>query len=197
MLTNEQRELAEKNMHLCQWYVHKRAKHRLDIKFARVDLDEMMSIAYYALCKAVRHYDPQKGIKFSAYAVRAFDNEFNEMVRKTYSKKHKPYYESDSLDRMFSDDGLDIGEVTESGEPTPEELICSMEGCKCIVETIKRVASEKQKSAIQMYYQGMKQPEIARRIGISQSGVSRCLREAKNEVIDELIKNGYEDCVGM
>lgn len=196
MLTKDQNAIVESNIGMCYWYVHERAKHRPDLQYARLDYDDLIEIAFYALCIAAKTYDPSKGSTFSTYAIRVFDNEFNQEARKARSKGRQMYYGSDSLDRMTGDD-LELMGVVAYGE-TPEEIMLGIDGCESIWKVIRKVTKKRRwQEVVELKAKGLNQREIAEKLGMTQSNVSRVIRTIDKKVKDELILYGYENCVGM
>lgn len=65
-LTEEQRELAEKNHDLIYGYAHKK----------NISIDELYGVLAIGLCKAAKIYDESKG-RFSTLAYKCMENELN------------------------------------------------------------------------------------------------------------------------
>ena len=64
-----QRGINENNNMLQLWQQNQRFVKMMAVKFtARAELEDLMQEGYIALCEAVRHYDPEKGVAFITYA---------------------------------------------------------------------------------------------------------------------------------
>ncbi len=68
-LTEQQRELADKNMSLVYAVINKMCKRR-ERSIAILGYDDACGVACMALCRAARGYDPSKGFAFSTYVYK-------------------------------------------------------------------------------------------------------------------------------
>ncbi len=74
------------------------------------DSDEMVSMGYEALCKAAKHFEPSRGIKFSTFAYSYLRDMFNR--RKEYGAGERVSRASRSLDAKVRGNGGDSGNTT-------------------------------------------------------------------------------------
>lgn len=64
-----QRGINENDNMLQLWQQNQRFVKMMAVKFTgRAELEDLMQEGYIALCEAVRHYDPEKGVAFITYA---------------------------------------------------------------------------------------------------------------------------------
>lgn len=162
MLTDQQREFAEKNIKLSYLMANKWIK-RLPL----VEIDEIKSLCHLGLVKACKYYDPAKGYKFSSLASRIMDNEVLMMLRK--DKKHHgvlslydPIRKQDQKDNKIM-----LIETIEVNEDPFEEVY---------IEYINSLVDElpgREKVVFNDTLSNYRNWEIGAKLGISQSYVSR------------------------
>ncbi len=164
----ERKMLAEKNQRLV-WYYARRYQSR----DPAIDLEEFVQIGMLGLTKAAETYDEEKGNTFATYASRCILNELNMAYR---SIKRRPNdcvslqeyvlgtEESLTIQDWITDDKVDIErEVLDS--ITIEELLNIIINLKNNIRT-----------ALLLYFDGKNQREIAERLGLSQSYISRIVK---------------------
>jgi len=139
-------------------------------------IEDLISIGTIGLIKGVNTYRNDKGIKLATYASRCIENEILMYIRKNASHKGDL-----SIDEPLNSDGdgneLLLSDVLDSGEgPVGAELEKSED------ERTVRLAvaglEDREREIIEMRYglggrREMTQKEVADRMGISQSYISR------------------------
>ena len=68
-LTEEKKKLVADNLPLVWWYIDKKMRYKPQ---GANELDEVGEQLTERLCIAADTFDPHRGIKFSTYAIRAF-----------------------------------------------------------------------------------------------------------------------------
>lgn len=172
MLSDEQQKLAEDNINLVFYVIHKH-------KFSIEDAD----IGYIALCKAAKSYKPDIGYAFTTYAIKCIMNEFLYNKRKENGRLHDTYHMS--LDKPVAVD-------SEGKEITLLDVVpdtTSLEGDVIYSEFINKyneylkTLSDKHRNIILLYHQGLTQREIADKVGGTQAHISRIIRKVNKEFI--------------
>lgn len=175
-------ELIERNMRLI---VHIARKY----KVPGCTFDDLISIGAIGLIKAVRSYDPDAGTSLSTYAARCIENEI------LMSLRHSRKQQSDvSLDEPL---GMDSDGNTVSFSDllgTPPDLVEDEVRRRVTLDMVKKVLPtlpERERMVLILRY-GLKdgvvhpQHEIADRLGISRSYVSRVEKHAIELIRDRL-----------
>ncbi len=151
--------------------------------------DDLISIGTIGLIKAINTYDPGKGTKLATYAARCIENEI--LMHLRYLKKQRgevSLYDPIGVDKEGNEItlldvlGTDVDVVTETVENSFEQ--------QRIMEKMEKL-SRREKHIIELRYgliNGLRktQREIARRMGISRSYVSRIEKKAIEKLIKEL-----------
>lgn len=152
-LNKDQQKLVEDNHKLIYSYAYK----------TNLDIYEYYDILAIGLCHAALEYDPSKGM-FSTYAYGAMRNEVYTYWRNTYKlKKSIPQDMLVSYNEVLSEkiESLDISHLF-------------------IEEKIKKL-NDKERFIVLKSALGYKQNEISKELGISQSYVSRILRNIEKK----------------
>lgn len=156
------------------------------------DLQELVGVGNIGLIKAVDTFDISKGVEFATYAIRCIDNEIFMFLRK---QKKEPYtvslnmpvsVDSDGNQQLLCDiimDDIDI-----------EENYIDKE-IKLIIRDIVQEMQGRDRQIIMLYFgfynnKKLSQKEIASKFEITQSYVSRIIRNLVSKLSKELQKRG-------
>lgn len=156
------------------------------------DKQELVSIGLIGLIKSVDSFDTSKNIKFSTYAIKCIDNEILMFMRKEIKYKN-----DNSLDMTIGHDScgneLKVKDVLYDyyDFTTKYDNQESFRSIRKIIFDLPYKDSE----IIKKYFgfqdcEPMKQAEIAKFLGISQSYVSRIIKEILKKISLELQKQG-------
>lgn len=144
--------------------------------------EELISIGIVGLIKAILSYDNEKSIRLATYASRCIENEILMSLR--FSKKFQndiSLYEPIGTDR----DGNEIVILDIINSETPdfaEQLHLAVESKKMLQAVQKRLSRREQFVIIYRYglwgQDELTQQEIAARLGLSRSYISRIEKKA-------------------
>ena len=145
------------------------------------DQDDMISIGTIGLIKAVSTYKEGKGTHLATYASRCIENEILMFFRQQ-KKTAQDVFFSDPIDTDKDGNALTLVDVIADSGDISEEIDTKMK-----LERLKLVLpvclEERERVIIEMRYglngnAEMTQRDIARRLGISRSYVSRIEKSA-------------------
>lgn len=156
------------------------------------DMDDLISIGTIGLIKAIKTYNDERGVRLATYAARCIENEVLMHLRNIKKlKKEVSLYDPIGYDKEGNEISLiDIlatdGEIIEFVETKLQE------------EKIRskiNILTKREREVIEMRYglfDGLKktQREIARKLAISRSYVSRIETRALKKLIRELTAKG-------
>lgn len=165
-MTEQQRRLAEENVNLVYWFIRKHG----------LDCDEYEGMLMETLCKASIGFDSEKGMSFSTYAVKAFNNSMKMHWREDLAIHRIPKSLIRYLDEKVNigtGDGKDVFlyDVVEDKRDRIGESETRMS-----IEEFLNTLSVRDLIAFRMAMEGNSQKKIAEKIGRSQSQVSRDLK---------------------
>ena len=141
-----------------------------------INLEDLISIGTIGLIKAIGTYRLDKNIKLATYASRGIENEILMYIRKISSQKAEV-----SLDEPINMDGDGNELLLSDVLGTEEDLIQRpMEDYVdlCVLRKLVKELPDREREIIQMRYgldgrTELTQKEVAERMGISQSYISR------------------------
>ncbi|MBR6807243.1 MAG: RNA polymerase sporulation sigma factor SigE [Clostridia bacterium] len=141
-----------------------------------VGLEDLISIGTIGLIKAVNTYNPDKNIKLATYASRCIENEILMYMRKNASHRGDISID-ESLNTDWDGNELLLSDVLGTEENSVGENIERNEEERCVREAVSRLDS-REREIIELRYgldgrREMTQKEVADRLGISQSYISR------------------------
>lgn len=178
-LNDEQRKLAEENMALVPFTIKRYlgAKHVFN--------DDLRSIGYIGLCKAAKHYLPDKGITFASYAVRLILNELKMDWR--YRKVSKRLLDEthDSLDRVvYSDpeEGITLKYFVVDERADTEKEVFENE----LLVRVKEIAP----NLYRRVFEDASCKQLAEELGITPNSASRLVSRERKKVFKEFYSEG-------
>ena len=171
--------LVEKNMRLVAHMIKKYA-------CAEKDTQDLISVGTIGLIKAVNTFNPDKKIRLATYAAKCIDNEILMMLRNDKKKMQElSLYEPIGTDK----EGNDITFIDVVGDETRDEggEMLTAEQLKCIYDNMDNILTEREKTIIIGRFglfgsKEMTQNELAAKLNISRSYVSRIERHALNKL---------------
>jgi len=152
------------------------------------DIEDLISIGTIGLIKAIKTYNDERGVRLATYASRCVENEVLMHLRNTKKIRQEiSIYDPIGYDREGNEISL-IDILT-----TDNEIIDTVE-IKLQEEKVKdkiSKLSKRERQVIEMRYglfNGLKrtQREIAKKLGISRSYVSRIEKRAVRKLIKEI-----------
>ena len=171
--------LVEKNMRLVAHMIKKYA-------CAEKDTQDLISVGTIGLIKAVNTFNPDKKIRLATYAAKCIDNEILMMLRNDKKKMQElSLYEPIGTDK----EGNDITFIDVVGDETRDYVgdMLTAEQLKCIYDNMDNILTEREKTIIIGRFglfgsKEMTQNELAAKLNISRSYVSRIERHALNKL---------------
>lgn len=158
------------------------------------DTDDLISIGTIGLIKAIDTFDESKGIRLATYASRCIDNELLMMLRSGKKQSKEVYlYESIGSDKEGNEINLlDIIEAPDVDVISDMEL---KENVILLYKLMERVLNEREKEIIMLRYglqegREITQRELAEKLGISRSYVSRIEKKALHKLKVEFEHSG-------
>ena len=148
------------------------------------------------LIKAVDSFDIERNVRFSTYAAKCIDNEILMLFRQDKKKEREvSLNEPIGKDKEGNEISLKdiIGEDSEKKQPDAVEDYMFYEQIKCIYGNIEKVLAPREIEILKYRYGlfGAKectQNELADRLGISRSYVSRIEKKALGKLREVLIE---------
>ena len=149
---------------------------------AEDDMEELISIGTIGLIKAVDTFDQEKARRLSTYAARCVENEILMYMRaKKKYMRETSYYEPIGTDKEGNE--IQLLDIMESGEPEAMEQIQLKDDSLRIYRLLEERLCERERLVLIMRYglyggREYTQREIAERLGISRSYISRIEKNA-------------------
>mgnify|MGYP000176203242 CR=1 FL=1 len=167
--------LIERNLRLVVYIARK-------FENTGINVEDLISIGTIGLIKAVNSFKPDKSIRLATYAAKCIDNELLMMLRMEKRKsKEVSMYEPIGKDKEGNEISL-IDIVGEEKEDVVEDCLFAQR-VLCLYQNLDKVLNEREKTIIIRRYglngkEPMTQSELADRLGISRSYISRIEKKA-------------------
>ena len=156
-----------------------------------INLEDLISIGTIGLIKAISTYRLDKKIKLATYASRCIENEILMYIRKTANQKTEV-----SLDEPINMDGDGNELLLSDILGTEEDMILrplEEDVDLCVLRQALRELPEREREIVQMRYglngrKELTQKEVAHKMGISQSYISRLEKRIMQRLKKEFIR---------
>ena len=153
------------------------------------DQEDLISIGTIGLIKAVSSYRLDKNIRLATYASRCIENEIL-MHFRAGRKRAQDVSLSELVETGTDGAALELQDVVAGEEDLLEEL-SSRENARRLRAAVEAVLTDQEREVVCMRYglfgrQAQKQREVAARLGISRSYVSRIEKRALERLRAEL-----------
>lgn len=127
--------------------------------------EDLYSIGMIGVVKAINTFNPDKEVKFSAYATPIIRNEILMTFRK---KRIIPAFSLDEPYGLGNGESVNFSEMIADSKRFDDEVIADMQ-----MNQMLQTLSDRDKEIISLSIEGKKQREIAEVCGVSQSQVSK------------------------
>lgn len=146
-----------------------------------VGIDDLISIGTIGLIKAVSTFNSDKGIHLATYAARCIENEIL-MYFRNQKKTAQDVFISDPIDTDKDGNALTLIDIIADTSDIAEEIDTKM-GLEKLKVIISGCLDERERRIIEMRYglggrEELTQRDIAKKLGISRSYVSRIEKSA-------------------
>lgn len=178
--------LVERNLRLVAHIVKK-------YSYPNKDIDDLISIGTVGLIKAIDSFDTNKGTRLATYAARCIENEILMFIRNNKKNKGEVFLQ-DPIGVDKEGNEISLMDVLSCDDDSVIEIVENKIQIKKLYERINSVLSERERIVIELRY-GLKngkpktQREIAKKLGISRSYISRIEKKALKKLNKEFIKN--------
>lgn len=178
-------KLIEHNLRLVAYIAKK-------FEGCKIEMEDLISIGAVGLIKAVRTFKLDKNIRLATYASRCIENEILMQLRKTSKIRNDV-----SLDSPLSEDTdgneLVLGDIIPSNEDIVEVAVDKPADNDLLHKFINNLNAREREIMILRYglfgNEELTQREVAEKLGISQSYISRLEKRILGEMKVELQKD--------
>ena len=173
--SNAKNILIEHNLRLVT-HIMKKYQHLED------DPDDLISIGTIGLIKAISTYDTEKKTKLATYACRCIENEILMMLRgKRKTNRETSLFEPIGTDQEGNE--IQLYDVMESKDREAFDSLALQEEIALLYRILEQTLTCREKKVLEMRYglyqqTPFTQKEIAKKLGISRSYVSRIEKRA-------------------
>ena len=156
------------------------------------DQDDLISIGTIGLIKAVSTFDDSKGIRLATYAARCIENEIL-MYFRSLRKNAQDVSISDPIDTDKDGNALTLLDVIADDECIIDDIDTRIK-IGLLNQYLSETLGERERTIIEMRYglhgqEALTQREVAKKLGISRSYVSRLEKKSLSELYKRFSPN--------
>ena len=183
ILSEAQRNLVENNLGLIGYALKK-----IDIRVIG-DMEDAYQIGSIGLIKAAYHYDAQRAVSFATFAMPCILNELRMEKRRHNTMANRAVVVSlDAPIPGVESDTLTLADMIADGDPAMDSRLIYQDTRRTIQNTARNAEDKDAMLLLRMMIEGVRQSEMAEKLGCSQSYVSgkqKRIREAIRQALLE------------
>lgn len=157
--------------------------------------EDLMSVGTIGLIKAIDSYDPENGAKFATYASKCLQNEIL-MYFRTQKKAAQEVSMNETIDMDKDGNPLTYMDVIRCEDTIADDLDRKMNSAAAMRVMAARLNDREKRIVVLRYGLGNRRPatqrEIATKLGISRSYVSRLEKSALEKIHEGLQDRGRQ-----
>ena len=136
--------------------------------------EDLVSIGNLAFMKAYRRFDASKGIQFVSFVVRCIENELRYNFRSEKKLMNLVSLNQPIYTTIYGVDAFLIEDMLQDENEQPEDVVVNCEWLKRVIEDFCEDLNEREKCILKSrILMKERQIDVARKLGISQTQVSR------------------------
>lgn len=171
-MTSEQERLVLENMKLVPYIYHRQFPKS---ELVRLYEEELISEGYVGLIKAVKSFRPDRGYHFSTFAGSCIRNQMLYHLRGLKKFGDKERLLSAPICQAPDGDMLRYEDVLIDGTDYAGTV-------SALLDAQNVILTKREQEILKLKSRGCRQKEIAEKLGITQSHVSRLLTKIKNKL---------------
>ncbi len=139
------------------------------------------------LLRAIREYDPEKGVPFRSFAEKCIKNRIYSGMRAASRNKHIPLNNYLSIDPLSFDGAASVG-ITAAGKAygrshtDPEELLLDRERYEELLAELNDLLSDFEAEILGLYLEGLSNSEIAGKVGRTPKSVDNAVQRVRRKL---------------
>ncbi len=156
-----------------------------------INIEDLISIGTIGLIKAVNTFDPDKKIKLATYSSRCIENEILMYLRKTHGQKTEVSFD-EPLNTDNDGNELLLSDVLGTDNDTVMRPLEEDADRQLLFEALERLNPREREIVLMRYGIGgqkeQTQKEVAEKMGISQSYISRLEKRIMSRLKRDIIR---------
>lgn len=147
------------------------------------DCSDMYQWGLIGLYKAVCHFDESRGKSFRLLVEMNIQSTIKSAVTMYNRKKHYFLNEAVSLSGMPEASGLCLESVfIDNRQQDPAALVVEEETINCMEVELTKILSNLEKQVVDLYIEGYKQREIARKLSLHEKVIDNAIQRARSKL---------------
>lgn len=150
------------------------------------DNDDLIQEGMIGLYKAIRDYNPDKGVVFMVFASLCINRQIMTAVTAYNRQKNAPLNTYISLDTPVTDelgeDAILSDVIASEDERNPEELFIAKEQSGQLIARVFESLSKMERQILELYVEGMSYAEIAASLNKTTKAVDNAIQRIRNKI---------------
>lgn len=151
--------------------------HSTPVAASGLETDDMMQEGMLGLLGAIRHYRPEDGVPFRAYAYICIRRRMVSAIRRATCNKAVPLNHALSLD-----DQTNVSLAVSNEGANPEETVISRETVGAVYAAARTHLSLKERRILRLYLSGVSYVGMADRLCVGVKAVDNALQKIRKQL---------------
>ena len=146
------------------------------------ETEDLIQEGMYGLFKAVRDFDPQKGVSFFSFAEICITRQLYSVLEASNRKKHLPLNTYVSFSNQEDAEGIKLEQMVTEQTISPEQILIEQERKREFFEKLEEKLSPLEKKVLYLYLEGKNYVVIAEYMGKTPKSIDNALQRIRGKI---------------
>ena len=146
------------------------------------ETEDMKQEGMFGLFKAVRDFNPQKGVSFFSFAEVCISRQLYSVLEASNRKKHMPLNTYISFSNQDEADGINLELLVTEQTISPEQLLIEQERKQEFFQKLEEKVSPLEKKVLYLYLEGKNYIQIAEILNKTPKSIDNALQRIRGKI---------------
>jgi RNA polymerase sporulation-specific sigma factor len=146
------------------------------------ETEDLIQEGMFGLFKAVRDFNPQKGVSFFSFAEVCISRQLYSVLEASNRKKHMPLNTYISFSNQDEADGINLELLVTEQTISPEQLLIEQERKQEFFQKLEEKVSPLEKKVLYLYLEGKNYIQIAEILNKTPKSIDNALQRIRGKI---------------